>query len=351
MANFYNGTKLLNSKDLNGNTPSIFVCDGNKSAGKTVYFSRYLVNRFKKYGEKFILLYRYKNELENVSDKFFNDIRDLFFVNDTMQDEKMENGNYINLYLNEKHCGYAMAVNSAYTLKKLSHVFTDSVRIMFDEFQVPKDQYCCNEVDKFITLYDSIARGGGKSTRYVQVIMISNHISALNPYYKAWDCCVEVDKITDGYYKKDGLVIEKVMNTSVVDEKKEIGFYQAFASSKTMAHVLENKSLFENNNFIEEIKLGTFNYICNICCDGHHFALKQVLNNDKVRYYFTDKIDPNVNTRFVISALEHNDTSMLVGHNFELIRQIRILFDCGYVRFSDIQTKECAFAFLQLTLK
>ena len=46
MNDYYDGTKLLSLKDIDGNIPEIYVCSGNNTAGKTTYFSRLLVNRF-----------------------------------------------------------------------------------------------------------------------------------------------------------------------------------------------------------------------------------------------------------------------------------------------------------------
>ena len=65
--NYYDGSKLLSMKDINGNTPEIYISTSNRNAGKTTYFNRYLVNRFLKYGEKFCLLYRFQDELEGFS--------------------------------------------------------------------------------------------------------------------------------------------------------------------------------------------------------------------------------------------------------------------------------------------
>ena len=81
MSNFYDGTKLLSMKDLNGNTPEIFICTSNRSAGKTTYFNRLCVNRFFDKGEKFGLLYRFNYELDDCADKFYKDISSLFFPN------------------------------------------------------------------------------------------------------------------------------------------------------------------------------------------------------------------------------------------------------------------------------
>ena len=56
---FYDGTKLLSLKDINGCTPEIYMCTSNRSAGKTTYFNRLCVNRCLKDKEKFCVLYSY----------------------------------------------------------------------------------------------------------------------------------------------------------------------------------------------------------------------------------------------------------------------------------------------------
>ena len=47
MSDFYDGTKLLSLSDLNGNKPEIFISTSNRSAGKTTFFNRMLINSFK----------------------------------------------------------------------------------------------------------------------------------------------------------------------------------------------------------------------------------------------------------------------------------------------------------------
>lgn len=79
MSKYYDGTKLLSLSDLNGEKPEIYISTTNRSGGKTTYFSRWAVNRFLKYGEKFALLYRFNYELDDIADKFFKDIGTLFF--------------------------------------------------------------------------------------------------------------------------------------------------------------------------------------------------------------------------------------------------------------------------------
>ena len=62
---YYDGTKLLSMLDINGKRPEIYMCTTNRTGGKTFYFSGMLVRRFKKTREKFMLIYRYKYELDD----------------------------------------------------------------------------------------------------------------------------------------------------------------------------------------------------------------------------------------------------------------------------------------------
>lgn len=77
---YYDGTKLLSMLDVNKKKPEVYICCGNRTAGKTTFFSRYLVNRYIKHKEKFCLIYRYSYELKDACDIFFNDIKFLFFL-------------------------------------------------------------------------------------------------------------------------------------------------------------------------------------------------------------------------------------------------------------------------------
>ena len=132
---YYDGTKLLSMLDINGRKPEIYLCTTNRTGGKTVYFSRLMVNRFLDKGEKFGLIYRYNYELDDVSDKFFKDIGSLFFNGKTMESKRKASGIYHELFIDGKSCGYAFSLNSADQIKKYSHLFSDVCRMLFDEFQ------------------------------------------------------------------------------------------------------------------------------------------------------------------------------------------------------------------------
>jgi hypothetical protein len=217
---FYDGTKLLSLKDINGDKPEIYMCTSNRSAGKTTYFNRLCVNRFIKYKEKFCVLYRFNYELSDCADKFFKDIGGLFFPDMYMSSKNRAKGVYHELYLNEEPCGYAMTINAADSIKKMSHLFSDTVRIVFDEFQSETNHYCPDEVNKFISIHTSIARGAGKQSRYVPVYMISNPVTLLNPYYTQMGIA---DRLTEKtkFLRGEGYVLEQGYNEAASNAQKE----------------------------------------------------------------------------------------------------------------------------------
>ena len=86
-------------KDLKGLTPEIFMTTTNRSAGKTTYFNRMVVNRYKKTGKKFILVYRFNYELVDCANKFFKEIRTLFFPQYNMFSRRKAKGKYHELYI------------------------------------------------------------------------------------------------------------------------------------------------------------------------------------------------------------------------------------------------------------
>ena len=150
---YYNGAKLLSMKDARGEDPEIYICTTNRTAGKTTFFSRKLINGHKKKGKKFALLYRYISELDDCASKFFKDIGGLFFPGDHFSSRGRAKGIYHELFLNEKPCGYALALNAADKIKRYSHLFSDIDEMYMDEFQSETNDYCPDEIRKFRSVH------------------------------------------------------------------------------------------------------------------------------------------------------------------------------------------------------
>jgi hypothetical protein len=336
MPAYYDGTKLLSLSDINGNKPEIFICTSNRSAGKTTYFSRLCVNRFKKQKEKFALLYRFNYELDNCADKFFKDISSLFFPGDNMQSKRRRSGIFHELFLNDEPCGYAISINSSDQLKKYSHLFSDVQRIMFDEFQSESSHYCSDEVTKFISIHTSIARGQGKLSRYVPVYMLANPVSLLNPYYTQLDISNRLQANTK-FLKGNGFVLEQGFNESASQAQAQSPFNRAFASNAYMAYSQQNVYLNDNKAFVEKLE-GSNSYVLTLKYKGEDYAIREY--PDQGFLYCDNSADNSFPIKITVTTEDHNINYVMLRKNDMIIARLRYFFDKGCFRFKNLKCKD-----------
>lgn len=336
MSEFYDGTKLLSMKDLNGNTPEIFMCTSNRSAGKTTYFNRLCVNRFLKNGEKFGVLYRYNYELADCAEQFFKDIGGLFFPEYHMEAKQKASGMYAELFLNEEPCGYALALNNADTIKRKSHYFSDIQNLVFDEFQSETNHYCDREVQKFISVHNSIARGQGKQSRYVPVFMCANPVTILNPYFVELGIADRLKEDTK-FLRGNGFVLEQGYNSNASEAQKGSLFNQAFASNTYVAYSSEANYLNDSKAFIERPS-GISNYLATLRYNGNEYAIREY--EDLGIVYCDDRPDSTYPYKITITTSDHDVNYVMLKRNSFFLNNMRFYFEKGCFRFKNMLCKE-----------
>lgn len=334
---YYDGTKLLSMLDVNGNQPEIYICTTNRTGGKTTYFGRMVVNRFKKKAEKFALLYRFNYELDDCADKFFKDISSLFFNGEIMTSKRKANGIFHELWLSDKHCGYAISLNSADAIKKYSHLFSDVEHIIFDEFQSESNRYCDNEIKKFLSIHTSIARGQGKQVRRVPVYMLSNAVTMINPYYIALGISERLNNETK-FLKGDGYILEQGFIESASKQQSESGFNRAFSGDKYVTYSSQNIYLNDNATFIEKPK-GKNTYLATLKYNGCNYGIREFTEEGII--YCDDKADITFRTKITVTTDDHEVNYVMLKRNDIFINMLRYYFDHGCFRFKDLKCKEC----------
>ena len=346
---FYDGTKLLSLMDINGKKPEIYMSTSNRNAGKTTYYNRWVMNRFLKHKEKFILLVRFGYELDEIEDRFFKDIRPLFFPQFTMSSESMVRDKFRELYIQpndqeelRESCGYAMAINDADLIKRYSHFFSDAERILFDEFQSESNKYCADEIIKFQSIHKSLARGRGEQVRYLPVIMIGNMVSLLNPYYTAMKISARINSQTK-FLKGKGFVLECNYNESAAKAGEESGFMQAFDGSEYNKFASENVYLNDNKAFIE-VMSGKSTYLCTLRYRGRDYGIRSF--NEAGIVYCDDRPDKTFKNKICVTTDDHNINYVMLRNNDMYISNLRFYFNHGCFRFKDLQSKEAVLTML-----
>lgn len=336
MSRYYDGTKLLSMKDINGKDPEIFLCTTNRTGGKTTYFARLCVNKFIEKGEKFCIVYRFNYELDEVADKFYKDIATLFFKGTNMTSKRRANGIFHELFIDDESCGYAISLNSADQLKKYSHLFSDVKRMFFDEFQSETNHYCNDEIRKLISVHTSIARGQGEQIRYVPLYMCANPVSIINPYY------VELgisDRLNDKtkFLRGDGFVLEQGFVQSASEAQKESGFNRAFAKNAYVAYSAECIYLNDNKAFIDKPK-GSGRYLATLRYKGTDYGIREYADIGII--YCDDRSDDTFKERITVTSDDHQMNYVMLKRNDFFLSNLRYYFEKGCFRFKNLKCKE-----------
>lgn len=342
---FYDGNKLLTLKDINGKEPEIYICTTNRNAGKTTYFGKYLINRYKNKGEKFALLYRYDYDLEGAGEKFFSNLQALFFPSDRIGEKAQGEGKYTALFLNDKCCGYALALNNAKYYRQFSQYFSDVKRIFFDEFQ-PEDEldYVRNEVTKFRSLHTSLARGGGKQIRYLPVIMTGNPYSIINPYYSALGIADRLNRNTR-FIRGAGWVLEQGFNESAAQAAKGSAFNQAFENHTYFDDIGQGVYLNDSAQFMQTPK-GKNRYLCSLKYKTKIYGVR--VYDDAGIVYIDSTADETNLLKIAVTNSDMTPNFISVNQNKYLVKMLRKYFDSGACRFKNQDCKRALFALLSI---
>jgi len=345
---YYDGTKLLSLSDINGNKPEIYLCTTNRTGGKTTYFNRLCVNHFMKSKSQFMLLVRWDYELDDMADKFFKDIQGLFFPMHIMRSKRKAKGVYAELEISVRDsdvwetCGYAVSLNKADAVKKVSHVFNRVERMLMDEFQSETNHYCTDEISKLLSIHTSVARGNGKQIRYVPLYMLSNAVSILNPYYVALGISNRLNSETK-FLRGDGFVLEQGYVASAAQAQRESGFNRAFSSTNYVAYASENVYLSDNAAFVEKVS-GPSRYLATIRYKGVDFAIRSF--NEQGIIYVDKSVDYTFPSRICVTTDDMRVNYVMLSSNMMFLSQMRFYFENGAFRFRDMQCKESILAAL-----
>lgn len=338
---YYHIERLLTMKDINGKTPDIYMVDGNRTAGKSYSIKtrqvRDFLNPKNNHENMFIYLYRYKDEMSNCAETYFGDICEQFPEYE-MTEQTLVKGNVIQLSLNDIPCGYCLAINSSSKYKKMRGLFVNVKSIFFDEYQDEDNRYVPREIEKLMSILTTVSSGHGQQHRRVALIMASNTVSLLNPYYSALGISKRLQYNTK-ILRGDGWVLERVRNENASSAYKQSGVARAFSQTAYNGFATENKYLNDNNCLISK-PTGLSKYIVTIQYNGKYYSARQY--NDCI--YISHGCDSTYPARVCFRKDDVKDSQayLLSGGNY-LVNTLRNYFNHGLLWFEDIECKNMIF--------
>ena len=343
---YYDGTKILNMKDLEGLTPSIYLISSNRSAGKTSYFLKLSLEEFINQKRKVILMYRNQYEL-NGAYKIYDDVMNIYGdLNGDITTQAIAKGLFYELFYNDESMGFAISLNNPDALKKYSPLFTDVYNIIFDEFQLENGRYLTKEVEKMQSVLFTIARGGGSQSRYVRLFMLANNVTIMNPYYITFGIHKRLKSDTK-FMRGNGWVAEFGFYESAAVAIKSNPLARAFENSDYVKYSAGNEYLVMTDSFIERPK-GKSKYIFTILHDNVAYGVRDCFEAGIM--YVSKKVDASCLNVITFKAKDHNQNTMMLNHYCYFWKNIKDAFQRGYLRFDDLQTKNAIFDILAIDI-
>lgn len=339
---YWSGDRLLSMLDINGKKPEIYIADGVCTAGKTYYFKTHLIENWRKYKKQFFIIKRRKKDLYNVTDAFFEDLRDRY-PGDAMTEKPVAGGDMRRLFYNGEQCGYAIPLSDPTSIKNLSGMLTVLSEGFFDEFQALSENYLDDEIGKMMAVRTCIARGHGEQTRRVPVYMAANHISILNPYYYELGIDKRLRSNTH-FLRGDGWVLEIVDNETAKAAYQSNAFNNAFKSNKYYNHASDNYYINDNNALVGKIPLKDTEYILTIRYEGEYYNARR--SDDYM--YISRGYDETFKNQICFRANDIiDDGALYIGHNSSVLFYLRRVFNRGKMRFDCLQSKHMIFDLLR----
>ena len=227
------------------------VVIGPRGDGKTYGAKEHAIKKAIKAGEQFILLRRYKTEL-NTRTSFFADIADnieeqfpdhAFRVNGGEAQMKRPGAD------KWETIGFFVALSNSQQKKSVSYAKVTT--IIFDEFIIDKGalHYLPNEVRALMDFYITVDRYQERT----RVFMISNTVSIMNPYFIEWN--IRPKKNQEWIVRGDGVVcVHLIRDHAFAEEVRQTRIGQFIDNSEYADYAIDGVFL---DNHMEMVKQKT----------------------------------------------------------------------------------------------
>lgn len=235
---FYDYSKLLSYNALLN-----FVI-GERGVGKSFGAKKFVVSDFLKNGNQFVYIRRYKTELDNAYEGFFDQLQDAGYFTEQHFKISASKKKIDKFYCGDEIIGYGVPLSTANILKSAS--FTKVKTIVFDEFLIDNGtyHYLRNEVIQFLDVIETIAR-----LRDVRVILLGNAISISNPYFDFFRIGLPYNSEFKTF-KNGTILVNYIKNEAYRKAKKETRFGQLIDGTEYGEYAIDNAFLRDNDSFV-----------------------------------------------------------------------------------------------------
>lgn len=343
---YYNGDKILSKKDLDGIEPSMYLCVGNRSGGKTTFYLIKCLSDFREKGEQFVLLYRMRYETSGATEVFDDILEQYPVLGKEISDKPIADGLIRELYIDGEKCAYALSINNPDVLKKYSPMFGKVTQGIFDEMILEHGKYLSREIEKFIATAVSIGRGGGSQSRTIRWYLLGNNVTLMNPWFISLGIHKRLQSNTR-FLRGRGWVLEISVNESAKEELRKNDISRIFEGNKQISYMEGDTWLLDASTFIENPK-GRNRYLFTIYYGNKTYGVREFYNLGII--HIGKKADPSSHFNMSFIPDNHTQNVIMLNKSTFIFHSIRNAYFNSALRFEDLETKEMIIDLLGIDL-
>lgn len=303
---------------------------GRREGGKTTAARNFCLEERKKDLEHYEIAYirRYKNEMQKSKRDLFKTAFEFGFEFD-----KIETKGNITFLDGVPFCHYFNLSTDA----RVRGVDLPNLRfIIFDEFLLDNGNYhyLKNEVEQFLSLYETIARPLNPNRPRVPVLFIANSYTMVNPYFNYFKVRFRDHKYMDKtVYAEIGKVSGEEQKALYATE-----WGQILKNTTYGEHAIENKFYLDDEEFIQkDFEKGELFYIFRYGSE----MFGAWLNYDNGALYISYKYDQTYPIKFSFTAkdLKPNELTQSTFKGTFQGRLTRKMYNSGAIYYESLKIK------------
>lgn len=216
--------------------------------------------------------------------------------------------------------------------------------IVFDEFLIDKGSYyLTDEVNRFLSLYDTIARPSDPSRPRVPVLFLANAMTLTNPYFLYFN----VKFNPNGVFRAKNIYAEILKDAEFEEHAKSTEFAELIKGTAYAQHSIDNQFLLDNYDFVEK-KSPTAKHMCALRYGGKTYGVWVDWDNGKV--WLSQKFDPSTYQYYVVTAddLQANALTAKYFKRSYSYSVIQTAFNSGAMYFETIDLKNIWYRILRI---
>ncbi len=311
---------------------------GSRGCGKTYSAKKRAIKQFLDKGYQFVYLRRYKEELDETAESYFNDV----ILNNEFPNTVIEyrGGQY---FINDQLAGYAMALTKAKDYKSIS--YPKVMLIIFDEFLIEDNgyaRYLKNEVKQFLNFYMSIDRYRG-----CIVFFLANSVSMVNPYTLYFDLHLPYGS---NIVRKGDLLLQLVQNEEYIAARKQTRFGKLIEGTDFADYAIDNKFTNDSKTFIMR-KTEKSNYYFTFVYMGEKFGVWVDYTEGKM--FVSADVDPSCKIVYSLTVDDHEPNTLLLGQitKSPFFKPFMENYKMGNVYFENQKIKTIVYEVIKLCVK